>query len=176
MTLAAHEVGLEPKLLGGGMVGLQFAAFLSKLGPKLNGIVNYDFWVPEPTLNFPGVNDFLKKYQARAEAAGVDPLGHYLPPWAYANMQVLEQAITATNSTDQKTIGEYIRKNSFDTIVGKVTFAPNGEWATSRMLMVQYQNINGNELEQFYGPGKRVILYPQEWKSGELIFPYAKAK
>ena len=176
MTLAAHEVGLEPKLLGGGMVGLQFAAFLSKLGPKLNGIVNYDFWVPEPTLNFPGVNDFLKKYQAKAEAAGVDPLGHYLPPWAYANMQVLEQAITATKSTDQKTVGEYIRKNSFDTIIGKVTFAPNGEWATSRMLMVQYQNINGNELEQFYGPGKRVILYPQEWKSGELIFPYAKAK
>jgi branched-chain amino acid transport system substrate-binding protein len=176
MTLAAHEVGLEPKLLGGGMVGLQFAAFLSKLGPKLNGIVNYDFWVPEPTLNFPGINDFLKKYQAKAVEAGVDPLGHYLPPWAYANLQVLGQAIVATKSTDQKTVGEYIRKNAFDTIVGKVTFAPNGEWATSRMLMVQYQNIKGNELEQFYEPGKRVILYPEEWKSGSLIYPYAKAK
>jgi branched-chain amino acid transport system substrate-binding protein len=66
ITRAAHEVGLKPKLFGGGMVGLQYAAFLGKLGPMLNGIVNYDFWVPEPTLNFPGIDEFLKKYQARA--------------------------------------------------------------------------------------------------------------
>ena len=68
MVLAAHEVGLRPKLFGGGMVGLQFAAFQAKLGAKLNGIVNYDYWVPEPTLNFPGINEFLKKYQALAGA------------------------------------------------------------------------------------------------------------
>src|SRR6184192_1401881 len=109
MVLAAHEVGLRPKLFGGGMVGLQFATFQTKLGAKLNGIVNYDFWVPEPTLNFPGINEFLKKYQAQAEKTGVDPLGHYLPPWAYAMMQVLGQAIEATKSTDQKTVGEYLR-------------------------------------------------------------------
>lgn len=175
MTMAAHEVGLQPKIWGGGMVGLQFAAFLTKLGPKLNGIVNYDFWVPEPTLQFPGINDFLKKYQAQADKEGVDPLGHYLPPWAYATMEVLGQAIEATQSTDQKTVGEYIRTHAIDTIVGKVKFGPNGEWETSRMLVVQYQNIQGTDLEQFYKPGKRVILYPDQWKSGELIFPYALA-
>src|SRR3989449_6354717 len=43
MVLAAHEVELRPKMFGGGMVGLQFASLLTKLGPKLNGIVNYDF-------------------------------------------------------------------------------------------------------------------------------------
>jgi branched-chain amino acid transport system substrate-binding protein len=75
MVLAAHEVGLKPKLYGGGMVGLQFAAFLTKLGPKLNGIVNYDFWVPEPTLNFPGINEFLMKYQTQAENALSATLG-----------------------------------------------------------------------------------------------------
>jgi branched-chain amino acid transport system substrate-binding protein len=100
MVLAAHEVGLKPRLFGGGMVGLQFTAFQTKLGPKLNGIVNYDFWVPEPTLNFPGINEFLKRYQAQAEKAGVDPLGHYLPPWAHAMMQVLGQAIEVTKSLD----------------------------------------------------------------------------
>jgi branched-chain amino acid transport system substrate-binding protein len=175
MVLAAHEVGLKPKLFGGGMVGLQFAAFLTKLGPKLNGIVNYDFWVPEPTLNFPGINEFLKKYQARAEKAGVDPLGHYLPPWAYASLQVLGQAVEATKSTDQKTVGEYIRTHEFDTIVGKVKFGPNGEWAKSRTLQVQFQNIKGQDLKQFEGPGKRVVLYPEEWRSGTLIYPYAEA-
>ena len=52
MVRAVSEVGLKTKMLGGGMVGLQFASLLEKLGPQLNGIVNYDFWVPEPTLQF----------------------------------------------------------------------------------------------------------------------------
>lgn len=175
MLLAAHEVGLRPKLFGGGMVGFQFAAFQTKLGAKLNGIVNYDFWVPEPTLNFPGINEFLKKYQAQAEKEGVDPLGHYLPPWAYAMMQILGQAIEGSKSTDQKTVGEYIRANAFETIVGKVKFGGNGEWEKARMLLVQYQNIKGTDLSQFVGPGKRVVLLPEEWKSGALIYPYAEA-
>ncbi len=176
ITRAAHEVGLEPQLFGGGMVGLQYAAFLTKLGPMLNGIVNYDFWVPEPTLKFPGIQEFLTKYQARAATVGVDPLGHYLPPWSYAYLQVLGQAITATKSTDQQKVGEYIRTHSFDTIVGKIEFGSNGEWATTRTLMVQYQNITSKDVKQFFGPGKRVILYPKAWTSGTLIFPYAQAK
>jgi branched-chain amino acid transport system substrate-binding protein len=175
MVLAAHEVGLKPKLFGGGMVGLQFATFQTRLGAKLNGIVNYDFWVPEPTLNFPGIEEFLKKYQAQAEKVGVDPLGHYLPPWAYAMMQVLGQAIAGSKSTEQKAVGEYIRANAFGTIVGTVKFGANGEWEKARMLLVQYQHIKGNDLGQFAGPGKRVVLLPEAWKSGMLIYPYAEA-
>ena len=49
MVKAATEIGLKAKMFGGGMVGLQFASIMTALGPKLNGIVNYDFWVPEPT-------------------------------------------------------------------------------------------------------------------------------
>ncbi|HLC42128.1 MAG TPA: amino acid ABC transporter substrate-binding protein [Methylomirabilota bacterium] len=175
MVLAAHEVGLQPKLMGGGMVGLQFAALLTKLGPKLNGIVNYDFWVPEPTLRFRGIEEFLKKYQAQAWKEGVDPLGHYLPPFAYAYLEVLGQAIEATKSLDQKKVGEYIRAREFDTIVGKVKFGSNGEWAKSRVLQVQFQNITATDLDQFMKPGKRVVLYPEELKSGNLIYPYSKA-
>jgi branched-chain amino acid transport system substrate-binding protein len=176
MVLAAHEVGLTPKLFGGGMVGLQFATFLTKLGSKLNGIVNYDFWVPEPTLKFPGIDDFLKKYQARAEKEGVDPLGYYLPPWAYAYLQILGQAVEATKGTDQQKVADYIRSNEHDTIVGKVKFAPNGEWATSRVLQIQFQGIEGTDIEQFKKPGKRPVLYPEKYKSGNIIYPYAKAK
>jgi len=176
MVLAAHEVGLTPKIFGGGMVGLQFAAFLTKLGPKLNGIVNYDFWVPEPTLKFLGIDEFLKKYQARAEKEGVDPLGYYLPPWAYAYLQILGQAVEATKSVDQQKVADYIRSNELDTIIGKVKFAPNGEWATSRVLQVQFQGIEGSDIEQFKKPGKRPVLYPDKYKSGNIIYPYAKAK
>jgi branched-chain amino acid transport system substrate-binding protein len=176
MVLAAYEVGLKPKLFGGGMVGTQFASLLTKLGPKLNGIVNYDFWVPEPTLKFPGIEDFLQRYQARAEKEGVDPLGHYLPPWAYAYLQVLAQAIEGTKSLDQQKVADYIRKNEFDTIIGKVRFGANGEWLQSRVLQVQYQNIETTDVEQFKHPGKRVVLYPEKFKSGTIIYPYAKAR
>ena len=176
MVRAANELGLQTKLFGGGMVGLQFATLQTSLGPMMNGIVNYDFWVPEPTLNFPGIQEFLVKYQERAEGQGVDPLGHYLPPWAYAYMQVLGDAVEAVGSLEQEALADYIRDNTFETIVGPVDFGPNGEWATSRVLMVQFQDIENGELEQFKHPGKRVVLLPEEWKSGEFIFPYAEAR
>ena len=176
MVRAANELGLQTKLFGGGMVGLQYASLLTSLGPALNGIVNYDFWVPEPTLDFPGIREFLTKYEERAAGQGVDPLGHYLPPFAYAYMQVLGDAVEAVGSLDQEAIAEYIRDNEFETVVGPVKFGPNGEWATSRVLMVQFQNIENGELEQFKHAGKRIVLLPEEWSSGDFIFPYTEAK
>ena len=172
MVKAANEVGLKTKLFGGGMVGLQFAAIQQNLGPMLNGIVNYDFWVPEPTLNFQGVNEFLAQYQAAAKGKGVDPLGHYLPPFAYAYLQVLGQSVEAVKSLDQGKIAAHMQKATFDTVVGKVKFGKNGEWATSRTLQVQFRDVQKDNLEQFAGPGKRVVLYPKEWKSGNLVYPY----
>ena len=174
MVKAATEVGLKTKMFGGGMVGLQYASIEKALGPKLNGIINYDFWVPAPTLKFKGVDAFLAKYQKEAKGKGVDPLGYYLPPYAYAYLQVLQQAIQATKSLDQAKIGAYMRKASFHTVVGPVKFAPNGEWAKSRALMVQFQGIKDNKLSTFEKPGTRVVLYPSAWKSGNVEYPYAK--
>jgi branched-chain amino acid transport system substrate-binding protein len=177
MLRAAHEGGLQPKLFGGGMVGLMFTSIMTSMGPMLNGVVNYDFWAPEPTfLGIPGIREFLKEYQARAEKAGVDPLGYYLPPYSYATGQVLAQAIEATKGLDQQKLADYIRNTEFNTIVGKVRFGKNGEWAKGRTLMVQYQKIQGNGIEQFRGPGKKVVLYPDEFKSGNIIYPYSAAK
>ncbi|MDH3289308.1 MAG: amino acid ABC transporter substrate-binding protein [Betaproteobacteria bacterium] len=174
MVKAANEVGLTTKMFGGSMVGLQFAAIQKNLGPMLNGIVNYDFWVPEPTLDFPGVKEFLAKYQAAAKGKGVDPLGHYLPPYAYAYLQVLAQSVQAVKGLDQAKLAAYMHKTTFDTVVGKVKFGSNGEWAKSRVLFVQFRDVQPNNLEQFAGPGKRVVLHPKEWKSGEIVYPYKK--
>ena len=177
MLRAVQEVGLQPKLIGGGMVGLQFTSVMTSMGPALNGIVNYDFWAPEPTmLSIAGVKEFLKEYQSRAEKAGVDPLGYYLPPYSYAVGQVLAQAIEGTKGLDQQKIADYIRATEFNTIVGKVKFGKNGEWAKGRTLMVQYQKVQGTGIDQFRGPGKKVVLYPDELKSGNIIYPYSAAK
>ena len=172
MVKAANEVGLKTKMFGGGMVGLQFAAIQKNLGPMLNGIVNYDFWVPEPTLKFPGVEAFLAKYQEAAKGKGVDPYGHYLPPYAYAYLQVLGQAVEATKGLDQGKIAKYMHENTFETVVGKVKFGENGEWARSRVLQVQFRDVQPNNLEQFKGPGKRIVLYPPDWASGKIVYPY----
>jgi branched-chain amino acid transport system substrate-binding protein len=163
---------LKTKLFGGGMVGLQFAAIQKNLGPMLNGVVNYDFWVPASTLNFPGIEAFLKKYQQKAAGAGVDPLGHYLPPWAYAYMEVLGQAVEATKSLDQGKLAKHMQTATYQTIVGPVKFGGNGEWQKTRALMVQFRNLKPNDLEQFAKAGSRVVLYPPEVKTGELAFPY----
>ncbi len=169
---AANELGLKAKLVGGGMVGLQFAAIMKNLGPGLNNLVNYDFWVPAKTLKFPGIEEFLKKYQAAAAGKGVDLLGHYLPPWAYAYMQVLGQSVEATKSLDDKKLAEHIHKTTFNTVVGPVKFGKNGEWATSRALMIQFRGIKANNLDQFKMEGTRVVLKPDTVKSGDIMFPY----
>ena len=99
LVRAVNELGVGPsvKLIGGGMVGLQFAPIMEALGPLLNGWVNYNSYVPEKSLDNPGIRAFLDRYKTRAVAEKVDPLGYYLPPYNYAIGQMLEQAITATS-------------------------------------------------------------------------------
>jgi branched-chain amino acid transport system substrate-binding protein len=172
MVKAAREVGLKAKMFGGGMVGLQFAGIQKNLGPMLDNIVNYHFWVPAKTLNFPGINVFLKKYEEAAKGKGVDPLGQYLPPYAYAYMQVLGEAIEATKSLDQAKLAEYMHDHTFSTVVGKVRFAKNGEWAQTRVLMTQFRNVKPNDLDQFRKDGTQVVLYPKQWKSGNMVYPF----
>src|SRR5215468_3476836 len=120
MVRAATETGLKTRLFGGAMVGMQYASLMGQLSDKLNRVVNYHFFVPSPKMNFPGIEDFLKKYQAQAAEAGVDPLGFYQPPFAYAAMQVLEQAIKATNGLNDDKLAQYIHNNEFSTIVGEI--------------------------------------------------------
>jgi len=175
MVRAVSELGYKPRMFGGAMIGLQFTPVKAQLGPLLNGLVINENYVPEPTMNFPGVGDVLKRYQQRAAAAGTDPLGFW-SPFSYAEMQILGQAIEAVGGTDQGKLADYIHKTRFKTVIGEVKFGPLGEWEKSRILYVQYQNVQGKDINQFRQPGRAVILYPPELKSGALIFPFAKAR
>jgi branched-chain amino acid transport system substrate-binding protein len=130
--------------------------------------------VPSPKLSFPGIEQFLQKYQAQAKDAGVDPLGFYQPPFAYAAMQVLQQAVTATGSLDDDVLAQYIHKTAFNTIVGEIKFNELGEWATPRVLMVQFQNVQGTGLDQYLTGHKQVIVGPAEYKDGDLEQPFSK--
>ena len=174
MVRAATEVGLKTQLFGGAMVGMQYASLITQLSEKLNRVVNYHFFVPSPKMNFPGIDEFLKKFQSQAKEAGVDPLGFYQPPFAYAAMQVLQQAITATGSLNDDKLAAYIHGNSFNTIVGEIRFNDLGEWANARTLMIQFQGVQGQGLEQYLTGHRQVIVYPAEYKEGDLEQPFAK--
>ena len=175
LVRAANEVRLKTNLFGGSMVGMQSTSLRMQLGPLLNGLVYHDFWVPDPKLMFPGIEEFLATYQSRAAAAGADPLGYYVPPYAYARMQVIGQAIAATNALDANKLAAYLRANELHTIVGDIRFNQDGEWSKSGVLTVQYQGIVTNELDQFRKPGTYVVLAPEEFKSATgLLYPYSK--
>ena len=125
-------------------------------------------------MSFPGIEGFLKKYQAQAKDAGVDPLGFYQPPFAYAAMQVLEQAVKATGTLNDDKLAEYIHRSAFDTIVGEIRFNEFGEWATARPIVVRVQNVQGSGMEQFVTGRKQVIVHPPQYRDGELEYPFAK--
>jgi branched-chain amino acid transport system substrate-binding protein len=173
---AVNEIGYKPKMIGGAMVGLQATVFKRQLGPMLNGITNYETWVPAKTMMFPGVNEFLAKYQARAGAEGVDPLGYYLGTWGYAYAQLIEQAIAGAKSLDDNKLAEFFRANTFKTIMGDVKFGAKGEWVESRFVVVQYHGIKSDALDQFKGMETQTIIGPARFKTGEVIYPYEKAK
>jgi branched-chain amino acid transport system substrate-binding protein len=168
-----NELNYKPKMIGGAMVGLQATVFKQRLGAKLNGIVNYETWVPSEKLMAPAA-EFFKVYQSKAGAEGVDPLGYYLGGWGYAYLSAVGQAIAGANSIEDDKIADYFRKNTFKTIMGDWAYGPGGEWTKSGMMQVQYHSIK--EGETWRGMNYQTVLTPADQKTGTLIYPYEKAK
>ena len=172
---AVNEIGIgDVKIFGGGMVGLQFTPIMTSLGSLLNGVVNYNSYVPG--MKYPGIEDFLARYAKKAAEEKVDPLGFYLPPFNYAIGQMLEQAVTATKSLDHKVLASYLRKNEMKTIVGPIRYGPDGEWANPRVVQAQFRGVKDKDMEQFRKSGSQVVLYPDAYKTGEFIWPFEKAR
>jgi branched-chain amino acid transport system substrate-binding protein len=173
MMRAVQEQGVNAKMFGGPMVGLQYGSIKQQMGERLNGIVDYELYVHEKTMNFSGMDDFIKEYQARAKEDGTDPLGYYVPPLVYSTFQVLEQAVKGVGSLDQDKLAEFMHSTTFKTIMGDIKFGPDGEWADPRILTIQFQGVKGNDLAQFEQPGVQPILDPPSYKTGSLKYPYA---
>jgi branched-chain amino acid transport system substrate-binding protein len=176
LVLAANEIGLKPKMFGGAMVGLQATFFKDKLKNKMNGIVNYETWVPDDKQMYKGTKDFFAEYQSRARAAGVDPLGYYLGGWGFAQLQVLGEAIKAAKSVEDDKVVASLKKEKFDTIMGSIKFGGKGEWADGKMMTVQYHDIPADAgLDAWRGMGTQFVLEPKGLETGKVIFPYEKA-
>ncbi len=155
------------------MVGLQFTPIKQQFGPKLNGIIDYDWWIPAPTMQFPGIMEFLKKYQAKAREARASIR------WAgicrRSRMPICRsssEAVEGVKDLDQGKLADYIRSHPFHTIVGDISFGTDGEWSKPRVLEVQWQNIKTNNIDDFKNTKTEVILEPSEYRTGSVIAPY----
>jgi branched-chain amino acid transport system substrate-binding protein len=173
---AANEVGLKPKMFGGAMIGMLITPIKVQLGPLTNGLVIGESFVPSPKLQFAGLSELMTRYQAEAPKLKTDPLGYSFVPFGYAAGQVLAQAVTETKSLDHDKLAAYMHSHSFKTVVGEISFGADGEWAKARQFMTQFQNVEPNNLDQFKTGAKQPILWPPEYKSGNMIYPYEKAR
>jgi len=169
---AASELRMSARIFGGAMIGPQISAQKAQLGPILNNMVNWDIYAPEPTMQFPGVDALLRRYREVAARENTDALGLYVPPLAYAQMQVLEQAVKRVGKIDQAALAADMHAHPFDTVIGELRFDRLGEWTEERNLYIQFQNVTDGNLERFARPGTQVILYPERFRSGTLRTPY----
>jgi branched-chain amino acid transport system substrate-binding protein len=173
---AANEIGLTPKMFGGTFIGLLVTPIKVQLGPLLNGIVNNEVFLPAKSLTFPGTAEVLAKYQEAAKTQGIDPMGWAFAPIAYAAGQTLAQAVEATKGTDQVAIAAWLRGHAVHTVVGDIAFGKDGEWAKSRVFFTQFQHVTGNSLDNFRDTTHEVVVWPNDYKTGDMIYPYAEAK
>jgi branched-chain amino acid transport system substrate-binding protein len=173
---AANEIGLSPKMFGGAMIGALVTPIKVQLGPMWDGIIIGENFAAGMAGKFPAAGDFLKRYSAKASAAGIDPLGFAWGPFAYGAGQVLAQAVSATKSLDHDKLAAYMHTASFKTVAGDFSFAKDGEWSRARQVWTQFQNVKPNDLDQFRTGKAQPILWPSDYKTGNLIYPYASAR
>jgi branched-chain amino acid transport system substrate-binding protein len=173
MVNAFHEIGLKARLVGGNMVGLQTTSIKTQLGPKMNGLVNYNFWIPTPSTTNPEIMAFLDRYQVQAAKEGVDLLGYYLPPFAYAYLQVVGDAVKGAGTLDQDKLAAYIHAHPFHTILGDISFGADGDWTEAKIVFEQFHDVKSNDVDQFRGGKAERILEPLSMRSGTLVEPYS---
>ncbi|HEX4194067.1 MAG TPA: ABC transporter substrate-binding protein [Stellaceae bacterium] len=106
---------------------------------------------------------FAKEFDARAQKAGL-PYPHVDSQAGneYAGWQILIAAVKATNSLDDKTIADWLDKNSVETIEGKRDFS--GRSHTSAVDMQQLKQVQN---------GKWVAIWPVDMRTpgAQLIAP-----
>ena len=174
---AVNEIGVGDtvKIFGGGMVGLQFASIMESMGSLLNGVINYNSWLPEPSMDFGHQGVLRQVHAARRSRPRSIRSATTCRRSATRSGQMLEQAVNATKSLDHKVLADYLRTNELKTIVGPIAFAPDGERKVTATLQAQFRGVVDKNVDQFRDPGKQVILFPDNLKTGEVIVPFEAA-
>jgi branched-chain amino acid transport system substrate-binding protein len=114
-----------------------------------------------PFMSNPSAARLVPLYRERATKANV-PYA-YLDTQAagsFAAWQILEAAVTATKSLDDKALGQWLRANRVDTIIGKLRFDGPNNYGDDLFKVKQVQD------------GKWVVVWPREFAApGARLLP-----
>ena len=124
---------------------------MTKAPEAKNALAATIFEEHPPFTNNPKAAEFVKLYNDRAAKAGLqDTSVETQAAASYTAWQLLEAAVTATNSLDDKAIAQWIRTNRVDTIQGKLRFDGPSNYGDDLMRVKQVQN------------GRWVVVWPPE--------------
>ncbi len=105
-----------------------------------------------PFTNNPLAAEFVKIFNERATKAGLpDNAVETQAAASYSAWQVIEAAVTATKSLDDKVLAAWLKKNKVDTIQGKLRFDGPSNFGDDLLRVKQVQN------------GHWVVVWPKEW-------------
>lgn len=105
-----------------------------------------------PFTSAPAVAEFVKQYEERATKAGLPyTQADVQAGVSYAAWQMIEAAVVATKSLDNKGLATWLRANKVDTITGKLRFNEMGNYGDDLSKVKQVQN------------GKWVVVWPKEF-------------
>ena len=94
-----------------------------------------------PFTNNPGAAEFIPLYHERAKAAKLPDIAVEVQAAAsYTAWQMLEAAVRATNSLDDKAIAQWLKTNKVDTLQGQLRFDGPGQYGDDLMRVKQVQD------------------------------------
>ncbi len=121
------------------------------LGNDGNGFMFMPGWNNQE--KFPGISDMATRYQAKYGTPAEATTGP-----AYAAVQILADAIHRAGSLDRNAIRDAIAATNMDTLIGHVTFNPDG---TGNVL---------NVIDQWQD-GKQVLVWPPDQAVAKVQYP-----
>ena len=110
----------------------------------------------------PVAAEFVKLFRERAAKAGLPYQAVDLQAaLSHAAWQVLEAAVTATKSLDDKVLAPWLKANRVDTIIGKLRFDGPNNYGDDHYKAKQVQD------------GRWMVVWPKEWvePGGKLLVP-----
>ncbi len=114
-------------------------------------MVGYATWWPDPVLGYPGIKEFVEKYEKR-----YNKLPTYHVTYGYAGMQIMEAAVKDAGSFDPEKIREALALISVHTIRG--VYKAN-EQGMSPIVSVAFQIQNG----------KRLLVWPAHVAQAKVL-------
>ena len=114
-----------------------------------------------PFMNNPGAARLIPLFRERAAKANVPYTAvDTQVAGSFAAWQLLEAAVTATKSLDDKVLGQWLRKSRVDTIIGKLRFDGPNNYGDDLFKVKQAQD------------GKWVVVWPREFAApGARLLP-----